>query len=267
MLLNLNFPITTILFCSIVWSSTGSIPKCGSNTNCCKTVVELINAGFSNNQINIMTAIAYYESTWGTRMGPNNNQDNSTDNGLFQINSYLWCSSSGQQNDCCCPGTSPKCRRNSTLRTCKCGCDFSCSEALTNNILNTKCAATILTKQGYTAWAGYNSHAAECNAYDTFNGECSSGSCCSDIYPGSVCCPVSDPSKQGCCPSTHTVCCPAPFQNDCCSSQYPVCCGYGCCPIGTYCCGNNQCCRQISSNGKALNQVVTQATLNAKHLS
>ncbi|CAF4354033.1 unnamed protein product, partial [Rotaria sp. Silwood2] len=141
-----------------------------------------------------------------------------------------------------------------------------CAEALTNNILNTQCAATLHTRQGYTAWAGYNLNAAECNSYDIFNGVCSSGSCCSDLYPDSVCCPVPDPKRQGCCPFTHTVCCPAPYLDYCCSSGNPVCCGYGCCPSGTCCCGNNQCCRQISSNGKALNQVVTQATLNAKHL-
>lgn len=267
-LANLNFSITTILLFTVVCLSTGLIPQCGSNKNCCKTAAELANAGFTQPQIHTMTAIAYYESTWGTRMGPNVNRDGSNDNGLFQMNSYLWCSSSGQQNDCCCPGTSPTCRSNSALRTCECGCDFSCSQALTNNILNIKCAGTILNRQGYTAWAGYNSNAAECNSYDVFNGPCSSGSCCSDFHPGSVCCPVSyNPSKQACCPSTHTSCCPAPYQNNCCTPEYPVCCSSVCCPAGTYCCGNNQCCRQISRNGKTLNQVIAKATLAAKHLT
>lgn len=267
MLVYLNFPVTTILLFSAVCSSTGLIPQCGSNNDCCKTVVGLVNAGIVNNQANIMTAIAYYESTWGTRSGPNTNRDGSTDSGLFQINSYLWCSSSGQQNDCCCPGTSPSCRSNSTLRTCASGCGISCSEALTNNNLNIKCAATILRRQGYQAWAAYNSHAAECNSYDISNGVCSSGSCCSNIYPGSVCCPASDPSKQSCCLSTHTVCCPAPYQDKCCSPQYPICCGYGCCPAGTSCCGNGQCCYQTKINGKVLNQVIATAASNVKHLT
>ncbi|CAF4744253.1 unnamed protein product, partial [Rotaria sp. Silwood2] len=228
---------------------------------------QLVNAGFTNDQINIMTAIAYYESLWGTRMDPDGNIDGSTDNGLFQINSYFWCSSSGEQNDCCCLGTYPTCQSNLALRTCHCGCELSCSEALTNNYLNTRCAATIVRTQGYTAWVGYNSNQAECNSYDIFNGGCSYGSCCSDLYPGSVCCPVPNPNKQGCCPSTHTICCPAPYLDDCCSTEYPVCCGTGCCPAGTYCCGNNQCCRQINSHGKTSNQVIANATLNVKHLT
>ncbi|MCC7160007.1 MAG: hypothetical protein IT281_10805, partial [Ignavibacteria bacterium] len=156
MLATLNFPTIAILLFSIVYSSMGLIPKCGTNKNCCKTAATLANAGFEENQMNVMTAIAYYESNWGTSIGPNSNTDGSTDNGLFQVNSYVWCSSSGQQNDCCCPGTSPKCRRNATLRTCRCECGISCSQALTNNNLNTRCAATIIAKQGYQAWVAYN---------------------------------------------------------------------------------------------------------------
>ncbi len=267
MLVYLNFPITTILLFSVVCLSTGVIPRCGSNNNCCRTVAELINAGFTDNRAHVMTAIAYYESTWGTGSGPNTNTDGSTDNGLFQINSYLWCRSSGQQNDCCCPGTYPGCGSNPTLRTCASGCRISCSEALTNNNLNIKCAATILERQGYQAWAAYKSHAAECDSCNIFNGTCSSGSCCSNLYPGSVCCPSSDPSTHACCPSTHTACCPATYQDKCCSSEYPVCCGYGCCPVGTYCCGNNQCCSQTKINGKVLNQVIAKATSIVKHLT
>ncbi|CAF1067586.1 unnamed protein product [Rotaria sordida] len=232
MLANLNIPVRTVLLLIIVSSSIGSIPQCGSNPNCCRTVATLRNAGFVGSQVNIMTAIAYYESTWGTRNGPKTNKDGSTDNGLFQVNSYLWCSASGQQNDCCCPRTYEKCRRNSTLRTCSCGCNISCSQALTNDASNTQCAKTVLSlsKQGYKAWAAYNSCAAECDSYDAWKGACSSGNCCSALFPDSVCCPKADPNKHGCCPSTHPVCCPAPYQDKCCPSEYPICCGtHYCC--------------------------------------
>ncbi|CAF3144971.1 unnamed protein product [Rotaria sp. Silwood2] len=254
-----------ILLLCIVYSSTGLIPQCGRNRNCCKTAATLKKAGFTTKERNIMTAIAYYESTWGTHKGPNRNADGSTDNGLFQMNSYAWCSSSGLQNDCCCPGTSPRCRKNVTLRLCRCGCGFSCSKALLNNDLNTQCAGIMLARQGYKAWAGYNTHAALCNSYDIFNGPCSSGSCCSDIFPGSVCCPQSNPRKQGCCPSTHKVCCPAPYQGKCCTAGRPVCCGFGCCPTGTHCCANNQCCSLKSSSGQISSQAVAQPALDAEH--
>lgn len=266
MLANLNTVIATIsLFC-MVSSSMGLIPQCGSNINCCQTAVTLRNAGFSGSRLNTMTAIAYYESTWGTRKGPNTNRDGSTDNGLFQVNSYVWCSASGRQNDCCCPGTSPRCRSNATLRTCSCGCGTSCSQALTNDASNTQCASTILSRQGYIAWAAYNSHVTECNSYNMFNGRCSSGSCCSALYPGSVCCPQVDPNAQACCPSTHSLCCPAPHQNKCCPLGYPVCCGTHCCPAGSYCCGTNQCCRQNSRSDKLFTPAISKAASVAEPL-
>ncbi|CAF1021822.1 unnamed protein product [Rotaria sp. Silwood1] len=265
MLAILNFPMMTMLLFSIVYSSTGLIPQCGSNRNCCKTAGALKNANFIGKERNIMTAIAYYESVWGLRKGPNRNPDGSTDNGLFQVNSYTWCSSSGKQNDCCCPGTFPNCRKSSRLRTCRCGCRLSCSQAVSNNALNIQCARIILGRQGYRAWAGYNAHTAECNSYDIFNGLCSAGSCCSDIFPGSVCCPQSNPRKQGCCPSTHKVCCRAPYQSTCCSATYPVCCARGCCPAGTHCCGTNQCCSQKRSYSIISNQTIAKPVLNIEY--
>ena len=256
---NWKILLTTMVLFTLVSSSRGAMPQCGSNTNCCQTAAKLLNAGLSTTQIQMMTAIAYYESTWGTRKGPNSNRDGSTDNGLFQVNSYVWCSASGRQNDCCCPGTSPRCRNNATLRTCASGCGISCSQALTNDASNIQCARTILSRQGYSAWAGYNSHVAECSSYNIFNGRCASGSCCSTLYPGSVCCPASDPNKQGCCPSTHRLCCPTPYQDKCCPSGYPVCCGTHCCSAGSYCCGNRRCCRAKSSNDQSPGEATQKA--------
>ncbi|CAF1408463.1 unnamed protein product, partial [Rotaria sp. Silwood1] len=183
MFIILNFPITTILLFSIVNSSTGVIPQCGSDKHCCQTAATLKKVGFASAKINVMTAIAYYESGWGTHNGPKMNDDGSGDYGLFQINSYLWCSLSGKQNDCCCPGTYPQCRKNSTLRTCACGCNVGCLQVLSDNNLNAQCAAIIFSRQGYTAWAAYKSHASECDFYSIFFGQCSSGNCCSDINP------------------------------------------------------------------------------------
>jgi hypothetical protein len=91
------------------------VPPCrDSRIKCCGTRTNVTRAGFKGKEIDVMTgkiifkinclAIAHFASGWGDRKGPNKQPDGSLDHGVFQLNSYLWCSANGFQKDCCCPG-------------------------------------------------------------------------------------------------------------------------------------------------------------------
>ena len=57
----------------------------------CDVAHYLEKAGFSSNQVPTMVCISKYESSFNCD-ATNRNTDGSTDYGLFQINSYYWCS-------------------------------------------------------------------------------------------------------------------------------------------------------------------------------
>ena len=57
----------------------------------CQVVSYLKKAGFPSSSWGTMTCIAKYESSWNCD-AKNKNVDGSTDYGLFEINSYYWCS-------------------------------------------------------------------------------------------------------------------------------------------------------------------------------
>jgi hypothetical protein len=105
---------------------------------------ELKNAGFPSSTIGTMVCIAKHES--GLNPGATNkNNDGSTDYGLFQINSYYWCSGD------------PMSKYNE--------CGQSCQTLLNDPQKNTNCAKKVYNEQGYNAWYGYQYHKAECDAY------------------------------------------------------------------------------------------------------
>jgi len=229
----------------------------------------------TNQECFTFTAIAYFESTWGARKGPNRNTDGSTDNGLLQLNSYLCCSESGNNKDCCCPGTYPSCRFNVSKRTCPSECGISCSTALTNDIVNTNCAYKHYRQGGcggFKCWAGYNNHVTECNSFNPNGGSCNNGHCCSSWFPGSTCCNNKD-GTHGCCTSPNTVCCSDGCcqtgticcGTSCCPSNYPICCPNGCCPSGTHCCGNNQCCNNNDKNIYMTQFITSYVIFNNTH--
>jgi lipocalin len=90
-----------------------------------------------------MICIAKYESSFNCK-ATNKNVDGSTDYGLFEINSYYWCSgdASSKYNEC---GTSCQ-----TLMDCQ---------------KNANCAYRVYKEQGYNAWYGYQYHKSECDSY------------------------------------------------------------------------------------------------------
>jgi len=109
----------------------------------CEVADYLKKAGFSSSQIPTMVCISKYESSLNCD-STNKNTDGSTDYGLFQINSYYWCSgdSNSKYNEC---GTS-------------CSSLFDCQK-------NANCAHTVYRQQGYEAWYGYQYHKSECDNY------------------------------------------------------------------------------------------------------
>jgi hypothetical protein len=147
-------------------------PQCGSAPTCCASARVIVDAFGSSptaeHDVNVFTAIAFYESTWGQKKGPNRNTDGSADVGLLQLNDYICCSSSGNQKDCCCPNTYPSCRTDATKRKCASECGISCEVALKNDTVNAQCARRHKEGGGcggYKCWEGYNSHKADCEAF------------------------------------------------------------------------------------------------------
>ena len=109
----------------------------------CQVVSYLKKAGFPSSSWGTMTCIAKYESSWNCD-AKNKNVDGSTDYGLFEINSYYWCSGdpTSKYDEC---GTS-------------CSSLYDCQK-------NTNCAYRVYKEQGYNAWYGYQYHKTECDNY------------------------------------------------------------------------------------------------------
>ncbi|XP_055251202.1 lysozyme C-1-like [Moschus berezovskii] len=81
-----------------------------------------------------------WESGYNTKATNYNPSSESTDYGIFQINSKWWC------ND----GKTPKAVD---------GCHVSCSELMENDIAKAvECAKQIVREQGITAWVAWKSH-------------------------------------------------------------------------------------------------------------
>jgi lysozyme C len=124
---NVSFPIKPIL----------------QQTAECEVAQYARKAGFSESAIPVMVCISKYESTFSCNAN-NKNNDGSTDYGLFQINSYYWCSGD------------PASRFDE--------CHASCA-SLYDCQRNANCAYTVWRQQGFTAWYGYQYHKSECDNY------------------------------------------------------------------------------------------------------
>lgn len=109
----------------------------------CDVASYLRKSGFPESSIGTMVCISKYESSFDCD-ATNHNIDGSTDYGLFQINSYYWCSgdSMSKYNEC----------------------HTSCSSLFTCQT-NSNCAYIVWKQQGYTAWYGYQYHKSECDSY------------------------------------------------------------------------------------------------------
>lgn len=148
----------------------------GGRQSECSVAKYLRNAGFPSNTIGTMVCISKYESSWNCD-ATNKNVDGSTDYGLFEINSYYWCSGdpTSKYNEC---GTS-------------CTSLMDCQK-------NTNCAYRVYKEQGFNAWYGYQYHKSEC-----------------DNYPAPVCEEMTDVYKQkelqsnncGTCGTAYQTCC------------------------------------------------------------
>ena len=115
----------------------------GGRQSECSVAKYLRNAGFPSSSIGTMVCISKYESSWNCD-ATNKNVDGSTDYGLFEINSYYWCSgdATSKYNEC---GAS-------------CASLMDCQK-------NTNCAYRVYKEQGYNAWYGYQYHKSECDSY------------------------------------------------------------------------------------------------------
>lgn len=109
----------------------------------CQIASYLRASGFPETSIGTMVCISKYESSYNCD-AKNTNTDGSSDYGLFQINSYYWCSGD------------PKSKYNE--------CGVSCT-SLYNCQSNSNCAYKVWKQQGYTAWYGYQYHKSECDSY------------------------------------------------------------------------------------------------------
>ena len=109
----------------------------------CQVASYLRKSGFPESSIGTMVCISKYESSYNCD-ATNKNTDDSTDYGLFQINSYYWCSGDqkSKYNEC---GTT-------------CSSLFNCQS-------NSNCAYKVWKEQGYNAWYGYKYHKTECDSY------------------------------------------------------------------------------------------------------
>ena len=116
------------------------------NTNIqsqCQIASYLRKSGFPESSIGTMVCISKYESSYNCD-AKNTNTDGSSDYGLFQINSYYWCSGD------------PQSKYNE--------CGVTCS-SLYNCQTNSNCAYKVWKQQGYNAWYGYKYHKTECDSY------------------------------------------------------------------------------------------------------
>lgn len=120
-----------------------SKPLTGGRQSECDVAKYLRRAGFPSSTIGTMVCISKYESSFNCD-ATNKNTDGSTDYGLFEINSYYWCSgdATSKYNEC---GTS-------------CQSLMDCQK-------NTDCAYRVYKEQGFNAWYGYQYHKSECDAY------------------------------------------------------------------------------------------------------
>lgn len=109
----------------------------------CQVFNYLKKSGFPDYTIPTMVCISKYESSFNCD-ATNKNTDGSTDYGLFQINSYYWCSGD------------PSSKYNECKTTCS---------GLFNCQYNANCAYIVWKQQGYTAWYGYQKHKSECDNY------------------------------------------------------------------------------------------------------
>jgi len=109
----------------------------------CQIANYLRNSGFPETAIGTMVCISKYESSYNCD-AKNTNTDGSSDYGLFQINSYYWCSGD------------PLSKYNE--------CGVSCSSLYTCQT-NSNCAYKVWKEQGYNAWYGYKYHKTECDSY------------------------------------------------------------------------------------------------------
>jgi len=109
----------------------------------CQVANNARKAGFPESAVPVMVCISKYESSFNCD-ATNKNVDGSTDYGLFQINSYYWCSGDpySKYNEC---GTS-------------CTSLFNCQT-------NANCAYRVYKEQGFNAWYGYQYHKSECDNY------------------------------------------------------------------------------------------------------
>lgn len=142
----------------------------GGRQSECDVARYLKNAGFPQNTIGTMVCISKYESSWNCD-ATNKNKDGSTDYGLFEINSYYWCSGD------------PTSKYNE--------CGASCA-SLMDCQKNTNCAYKVYREQGYNAWYGYQYHKQEC-----------------DNYPAPICeeTPTVKSSSCGTCGTAYQGCC------------------------------------------------------------
>jgi len=123
-------------------SQKNELGAVGSSAGECSTANYLRSAGFPEASIGTMVCIAKWESSFNC-VATNHNTDGSTDYGLFEINSYYWCSGDA------------KSKYNE--------CNVSC-QSLVDCQANANCAHKVYQEQGYKAWYGYQSHSAECDA-------------------------------------------------------------------------------------------------------
>lgn len=128
--------------CSYVPEPLGSIYKTNIQTQC-QVASYLRKSGFPESSIGTMVCTSKYESSYNCD-AKNTNTDKSSDYGLFQINSYWWCSGD------------PMSKYN--------GCNIACT-SLYNCQSNSNCAYTVWKQQGYNAWYGYKNHKTECDNY------------------------------------------------------------------------------------------------------
>ena len=119
-----------------------STPSLGKESEC-SVAGYLRKAGFPESTIGTMVCISKYESSWSCS-ATNDNTDGSRDYGLFEINSYYWCSGG------------PNSKYDE--------CNASCS-SLMDCQKNTNCAYKVYREQGYNAWYGYQYHKSECDSY------------------------------------------------------------------------------------------------------
>ena len=142
--MNFNFLLLQLFCLVILCSSMDNSTELSSNYQTeCQVKKYLQNAKFPDNSLSTMVCISKYESSFNCDAS-NINVDNSKDYGLFQINSYYWCSGGPE----------------SKYDECNTSCEslYSCQK-------NANCAYKVWKQQGYNAWYGYKSHRNDCDNY------------------------------------------------------------------------------------------------------